>query len=80
MGELNDLVDHYEAGEIIVDWLAKYLYENFETDPYPSSNPNAVIGDIEPWESAGKRVRERWQLKATEMIMDFSKIFISVTG
>jgi hypothetical protein len=84
MGEMNEKVNYQEAGEIIVDWLAQYLYENFEQNPSPMHDDDprhVVIGMTEPWESAGKRVRERWQLKATEMIMDFSsKVLGPVTG
>lgn len=71
MGEWNDPAPDAEAiNEGLVAYLAKYLYDNYETAPHPmrGDDPrNTYIGATEPWESAGKRMREKWFAEAQDL-------------
>ena len=71
MGELNEKVNYEEAADNIVNWLAEYLYKNYE--PYPPMQVDTW--DSEPWESAGKRMRERWHSEAQKMLTEFGNLF-----
>jgi len=67
--------DISEVGYILSEHLAKYLYENYETDPPPSRDPNAGIGDSQTWEELGSRTRQRWFEEASNLITHMSKAF-----
>lgn len=72
MGEWNDPAPDAEAisGDVL-EYLAKYLYECYETNPHPMRDDdprNTCLGMAEPWESAGKRMRERWFGEAQSLV------------
>lgn len=76
MGELNEKPDYAQASAAILESVAEYLYNNYETDPYPSRDMDAGIGDTEPWESAGKRKREYWFAEAEKMAKHFVTLLL----
>jgi hypothetical protein len=67
--------DISEAGYILSEHLAKYLYENYETDAPPSRDPKAGIGDTQTWEELGSRRRQYWFDEATKLTIHMSKAF-----
>lgn len=79
MGEYNDPVDYETAAGGILDWLAKYLYDRYcdNREPMHDDDPRMTgIGDTEPWETAGKRKREYWEVEAMNLLTQMAKLFV----
>lgn len=68
MGEMNDPVDYPLAMGNMLDALANYLYDEYDS----------TGGD--PWESAGKRRREYWFSQADKMVRHFAKLYTEAVG
>jgi hypothetical protein len=80
VGELNDPVDYPEAMGNLVDALANYLYTRYEDNkhniwPDDPRSHGGVGDDPEPWESAGKRMRDKWDSEAMALIEHFAKLY-----
>lgn len=82
MGEWNDPAPDAEAiNGAVLEYLAKYLYDNYEDAPHPMRDDdprNTYIGAVEPWESAGKRMRERWFEEAQALMAYLSRALVGV--
>ncbi len=77
MGETNDSTDYPQAMGDLLEALAQYLYDHYDDDKFPSRDPDAGIGDCEPWESAGKRKREHWFEEADRLMRHFAELYLS---
>lgn len=80
MGEYNDPVDHPEAMVGVLDALAKYLYDHYETDKHnipdwDSRSHQSIGDDPEPWHTAGKRMREKWFEEAYGLVEHFIALY-----
>lgn len=80
MGEYNDPIDHAEAMARVIDALAQYLYDHYETakhniPDWDPRNSDMLGDDPEPWHTAGKRMRDKWYGEALSLIEHFIGLY-----